>query len=576
MKISHGNPVIVGFALITATLLVAASAFAAIPNCMLSTVQSFEPSNMTVTSATDVAAADGNPEYCDVRGTVVTSGEGAPDGSAGFGIFLPASWNNKFMFVGCGGSCGVISLPISDAKQGAAALSQGYAIAATDDGHQGSDPNWALISPGVPNTVTLTDFNWRAIHDVHHAAEALVQTYYGQAITYRYFNGCSTGGREGLTEAWKYPDDWDGIVAGDPVQSSRDGMSHIDANRGFTEPIGSLLSRAQLSFVDSQVYAECDALDGVKDGLIQNPLACNFDPDTLNCSVNHDPNCLSNDQVHALKIYWTPLFDDEGRMVQPAWPISDLNPPFSFSFVNDWDLAPAAFCAAFLDCVNLAYQVYLDPTYPYSAFDLHDGIIGDKALAQVDATGWLRSVVDPNKLLRFFAHGHKMIQYDGFSDQGLPPYVTVMSYEDLARLYGNGNQQLGHVDQDKNKKGYAALKKHDRLFMLPGMEHCGSGPGPNEFDSITAISDWVEKGEAPDAIVATHYVQNNAAMGVERTMPLCAWPEQAQYNGGAVNDASSWSCDPNDDTLLNLGKNGVQAGLKMDRTLFYNQYFYEK
>ena len=236
MKISHGNPVIVGFALITATLLVAASAFAAIPNCMLSTVQSFEPSNITVTSATDVAAADGNPEYCDVRGTVVTSGEGAPDGSAGFGIFLPASWNNKFMFVGFGGSCGVISLPISDAKQGAAALSQGYAIAATDDGHQGSDPNWALISPGVPNMVTLTDFNWRAIHDVHHAAEALVQTYYGQAITYRYFNGCSTGGREGLTEAWKYPDDWDGIVAGDPVQSARDGMSHIDANRGFTEP----------------------------------------------------------------------------------------------------------------------------------------------------------------------------------------------------------------------------------------------------------------------------------------------------------------------------------------------------
>jgi hypothetical protein len=144
MKTSRGNQVIVGFALITATLLVAASAFAA-SNCMLSTLQSFEPSNMTVTSATDVAAANGNPEYCDVRGTGVTSGEGAPAGSAGFGIFLPASWNNKFMFVGCGGSCGVISLPISDAKQGAAALSQGYAIAATDDGHQGSNPNWALF-----------------------------------------------------------------------------------------------------------------------------------------------------------------------------------------------------------------------------------------------------------------------------------------------------------------------------------------------------------------------------------------------------------------------------------------------
>jgi feruloyl esterase len=114
-------------------------------------------------------------------------------------------------------------------------------------------------------------------------------------------------------------------------------------------------------------------------------------------------------------------------------------------------------------------------------------------------------------------------------------------------LYGNGNQELGHVDRDRNKRGYAVQKEHDGLFMLPGMEHCGSGPGPNEFDSITATSDWVEEGEEPDAIVAAHYVQNNPAMGVDRTMPLCAWPEQAQYNGGPVNDAPSWSCDPNDD-----------------------------
>jgi hypothetical protein len=323
-----------GLALALAMVGIASPVFASLPNCTASTLQGVAPSNMTITSANDVAAANGNPEYCDVRGTVVTSGEGAANGLAGFGLELPASWNTKFMFVGCGGACGNVSLPVTDPKQGAAALAQGYAIAATDDGHEGSNPDWSLVAPGVPNTVTLTDFNWRAVHDVHWAAEALVSAYYGGAITRRYFDGCSTGGREALTEAWRYPDDWDGIVGGDPVQSSRDGMNHIDANRGFTEPPDSLLTKAQLSFVDSQVYAACDAVDGVSDHLIQDPLRCDFNPDTLLCSNNQDPNCLNADQVKALKLYWSPLRDKEGEMVQPAWPISDLNPPYSFSFVS--------------------------------------------------------------------------------------------------------------------------------------------------------------------------------------------------------------------------------------------------
>jgi feruloyl esterase len=558
----------IGLAILLALLSGALPAFASLPDCTQSILQGFAPSNMTVTSATDVAAANGNPEYCDVTGSVVTSGEGAPNGLAGFGLELPASWNSKFMFVGCGGSCGTISLPVTDAKQGSAALSQGYAIAATDDGHEGSDPSWSLISPGVPNTVTLTDFNWRAVHDVHWAAEALVTRYYGGSITRRYFNGCSTGGREALTEAWKYPDDWDGIVGGDPVQSSRDGMSHIDANRGFTEPPDSVLTPAQLSFVDSQVYAQCDATDGVTDNLIQDPLRCNFNPETLLCGNSSDPNCLNQDQVNALKNYWTPLRDEAGEMVQPAWPISDLNPPNSFSFVIDWD--SLNFCSLFLDCTNLAYQVYLNPSYNYADFDLHNGVIGDAALAQVDKTGWLRSVVNPEDLSTFIAHGHKLIEYDGFSDQGLPPYVTIMSYQDLARLHAFFSPRHG---RDDDGRLYNNIRRNVRLFMLPGMEHCGSGPGPNEFDSITAIANWVENDIAPDGLIATHYAQNKITNPPDRTMPICAWPEQAHYNGGPVGEASSWSCPAGDDTLLKLGPAGVQAGLTMNRYRFYHPFY---
>jgi len=543
--------------------------------CTLSSVQSFAPADMTIATAIDVAAAGTLPEYCDVTGAVTTTGFGAPDGSAKFEEVLPANWNHKFLYFGCGGLCGTVGHPQSGAT-GTEGLSKGYAMVATDDGHSASDPTWGFTPnadptlPGTPKTAALIDYFFRSEHEVAVAAKSLAESYLDGDLNESYFSGCSDGGREGLVEAYRFPDDYDGIIVGDPYQTQRDELLHVDAFAAFNKPSnpGLPIPANLMAMVNQAVYDECDAIDGVKDGLIQDPLRCNFDPASLLCQNGNTSNCLSQAQVNALRTYWSPLLNEEGEMVVPGFPVSDIWPPPTapFSFVTVYDTPNVFFIAA----QTLIQEVYFMTSFNANDYPILGGTIDDRALAQFDAATWDAGNVDPRNLSEFLSDSHhRLLMYDGFSDQGLPPYQTVMFYEDLAGIDDASRDNHGH-----HLGGLDRIRQQARLFMVPGMEHCGGGPGPNVFDTLTPLENWVEHETPPDAIIASHYTNDNQAQPVDRTMPLCAFPEQAQYSGsGDVNDAANWSCPEHDKTLLKLGTDGVMAGFRLDRHLLQSQFF---
>lgn len=541
----------------------AAPALAQLSNpCDQTTIQNAAPEGMTVSSAADVAASGSLPEYCDVQGSVETVGFGAPHGSAGFREDLPANWNHKFLYLGCGGTCGSVGNPAAGGT-GAQALAEGFAVIDTNDGHSNSNPTWGYTPnpsdpslPGTPNEAALVDFFFRSEHEVAVAGKALAENYFSGDIDRSYFSGCSDGGREGLVEAYRFPHDYDGIVVGDPYQTQRDELLHVDAYAAFNKPAnpGLPIPDALLSLVDQAVLQECDGIDGEVDGLIQDPLRCNFDPQSLLCSTGQTSDCLTQAQVNAIKTYLSPLVDQEGQMVLPGWPVSDILPPPTepFSFTVVYDL-PNVF---FISAQVLIQEVYFTSSFNANNYPILNGVINDQALAKFDAATWAASNVNPRNLTAYLANpDHKLLMYDGFSDQGLPPYQTVMFYEDLSKIR-------------------VASRNNVRLFMVPGMEHCGGGPGPNVFDTLTPIQNWVENGAAPDSIIATHYTDDTPSMGVDRTMPLCPFPEQAQYDGsGNIDDAANWSCPNQDKTLLDLGTDGVLAGFKLDRDLLQSQFF---
>ncbi len=564
-----------GFAFLVAFGPGASPTLASLTNCTVSGVQSAAPTGVTITSATDVPAASPNPEYCDVLGSLTTTGFGAPDGLANFEEYLPANWNNKFLYFGCGGLCGSISLPSAASSQGSEALTKGYAMVATDDGHSASNPTWGFTPnanpalPGTPNEAALVDFFFRSEHEVAVAAKTLAENFFSGTIVRSYYSGCSDGGREGLVEAYRFPEDYDGMIVGDPYQTQRDELLHVDAYAAFNKPPNPSLPIPQslLSVVDQAVYAECDGIDGVVDGLIQDPLRCNFDPQTLLCQNGNTSNCLTQAEINALKTYWSPMVTQEGQMVLPGWPVSDISPPptepFSFTVLYD---TPSVF---FIAAQTLIQEVYFTTSFVAENYPISGGVVNDAALELFDQRTWAAGEVDPKNLATFLGEGRKLLMYDGFSDQGLPGYQTIMFYEDLAGIDTASNDNNGH-----HLGGLYKLRDQARYFLVPGMEHCGGGPGPNVFDTLVPLENWVESGIAPDSIIASHYVDDNPSNSVDRTMPLCPFPEQAQYNGtGNVNQASSWSCQPNDKTLLKLGQNGIQAGFKLDRDLLQSQFF---
>ncbi len=280
----------------------------------------------------DVAASGTTPEYCAVTGSVVTNP--ATGKTANFLLELPANWNGKFLFSGCGGNCGAISTPPAEALQ------HGYAAAATDDGHTADaegafDGSWAVTAPGVPNADALADFYYRAVHTVTVAGKQLATNFYGQVtgaaqtLSRSYYTGCSDGGREGMVEVDRYPDDFDGVIAGDPFFDVRgQNIAGLEVTLAQLRSPAAVVTPALLSAVDQVVQAQCDAADGVQDGLIQNPGACHFNPQTdlPRCPGNTPgTGCFTQDQIDSVSAFISATTDPSGREIHPGYPVGDFN-----------------------------------------------------------------------------------------------------------------------------------------------------------------------------------------------------------------------------------------------------------
>jgi tannase/feruloyl esterase len=571
--------------------MLAAPAHAVTP-CTAAGIGALRVPDVTVTS---VDAS--NPAACVVVGAVHTHGFGAPDGSAQFRLTLPSAWNQKFVQFGQGGFAGSLSVSANAGDPGAASAA-GYASAVTDTGHTAgsTDARWALIAPGVPDEARLTDYYFRAVHQVADASKEIVRRYYGNAAQRAYFDGCSNGGRQAMVEATRFPDDFDGIIAGDPFMDIRSILAGANFNKIQLASADVYIPAIKLPMVDDAVYKSCDAADGVVDHLIQNPAKCSFDPKSLvkTSCTGTDPTCLTSGEANTLQKYLTALRDDDGKIVYTGETVSDLSagpqglldaglggmdfwttglflpgqelfppkpaPIFDLNAPEPWDnsgFAPSPIGWQFADHF-IQYVVERDPTFDLRSYVHKPGQVNDFELGLFDRRSEAGDGDIPEKLLRFIEKGKKLIMYHGTSDPALAATRTMKYYEDLA---------------DTAEMSFPQLQEHARLFMVPGMHHCTGGPGPNFFDTLTPLDNWVDRGVKPDGIIATHFKGNipinpPSAPIPDRTMPLCKFPEQARWDGKdptKVNIATSWSCPANDRGMLEVGANGKSAGLGADR-----------
>ena len=540
--------------LLLATCAALASTIAAQAECSVGGL-SGAVKGATIASAKTVAANGPTPAYCAVVGKLATTGEGAGPGAAGFELRLPSNWNGKLLFWGVGGLAGATYADFSaNPVDLQAALPKGYATVITDQGHQGegTDARFALLAKGQPNWPARADYEFRATHQVTLAAKQLAKSYYGRPVGRAYFDGCSNGGRQAMVEATRYPEDFDGVIAGAPFLDLQVITGAAAKYKALFAKPGSYLPASALPALDAKVLAACDAADGVSDGLIQNPAACNVKPSALG---------LPPAQTADLTTYLSALRDQQNRVIYPGFSITD----FANGGMDRWSVGyvaptapgtaepwgndgfkPAPVGFQFTDHI-LKYYYALDPSYDYRSFPVTAAATAtDAAIRAFDDKTSRADAARASLYDRFIAQGRKMIWYHGLSDPALPAFRSFVLYEQLAERH----------------RGYAALQANMRFFAVPDMQHCVGGPGPDLFDTLGPLEAWVEQGRAPDALVAAHYPNDKPGPGVvpDRTMPLCPFPTQASHAGGDVMKATSWSCAPNT-KMLDVGLDGRLAGL---------------
>jgi feruloyl esterase len=453
---------------------------------------------------TFVAAKD-LPEFCRVVGAAKPS----KDSEIKFEVWMPTSnWNGNFMGLGNGGMGGSISYGNMSAP-----LSRGYATTSTDTGHQstGQDGSYAL-----GHREKVIDFGYRAAHEMTVKAKLIIAAYYGRSPKFSYWYGCSTGGRQALAEAQRFPADYNGIVAGAPAIF----LTHMQAAnvwkaQAIRKNPGGLVPPSKLVLIHNAVLADCDARDGVRDGLLENPLLCDFDPKILECEGEDGPDCLTAAQITVVRAFYGPTVNPRTReQIFPGMvPGSEVgwSSDVGRMYADPPDITKS------LATAYLRYAVFQDPKWDYMTFDFDSGV----ALADRIDDG-LTKATDPN-LRDFFRRGGKLLQYHGWSDPSISPLSSINYYNSILEFMG----------------GPANLRDSYRLFLAPGMDHCGGGDGPNSFDSIRAIEEWVETGKAPGQIIASHIRDGKT----ERTRPLCPYPQMATYKGtGSTDDAANFTC----------------------------------
>jgi feruloyl esterase len=526
--------------------------------CDVATLESVLPSDLDATISS--AAPQSTPvAYCEVIGAIPTSTYGQA-GLVEFEVALPAAWNGRFVFAGGGGYVGSLSVGAADFP---VALEEGYAAATTDAGHESAlgalaelDGSYALLADGQPNQAGREDFSYRAVHLSTVVSQALTEAYYETSSMKSYFDGCSTGGRQAMVEAQKFPNDYNGIVAGDPaIGIPIAGFSWNE--QALLASSDDYLPPAQVELLDQAVLSECDGLDGVVDGLIQDPRKCHFNPATIKCSSSVTTNCLTAGQVATVEAFYSGAKTKLGLQLYPGYTASDpggddgweewstgFTTP-EFGVPDPWGASPlpefeeAPFQWTFQDQF-MKYYLFDNPDADSLSFNFGDS---DEVFNLVQlSTAYQGNGQNPN-LTPFFAHGGKLLMYHGWSDPALTPFVSVDYYNAAAQL-ANGNRGYMPVSRNVPPDVYDRLRENARLFMVPGMHHCEGGPGPNVFDSLTPLVEWEESGTAPDNIIAAHYENNDLSEPIDRTMPLCAYPETAVYDGtGNVDVASSWTCE---------------------------------
>ncbi len=430
----------------------------------------------------------GLPAFCRVAATLKPSARS----DIKIEVWLPADgWNGKLQVVGNGAFAGTISYPAM-----AAALAAGYATASTDTGHTGPSSNTFV------NDDTVIDFAHRAIHETTVAAKRVIDGFYGSAPRFAYFNGCSTGGRQALTAAQRYPDDFNGIVAGAPASfGSKQTFGQIWIYQA-TADAASALSREKQQLVHQAVLNACDANDGVKDGVLENPLACSWMPSELACKDGGDgPSCLSSKQVEAVSRIYAGASNPRTH--------ETIFPGFERGGEAGWSPSPVGYAVDYFK-----YVVFKDANWDPKTLNF------DTDLTQAaKRENQIFDATDAN-LNAFTSRGGKLIMYQGWAEAGIPPRNVVSYY--------------GQV-QAKTRNASSSV----RLFMVPGMGHCRGGDGTDTFDMVTALDQWVEKGRAPQQISASRVRSGR----VDRTRPLCSWPQVATYTGtGSTDDEKNFVC----------------------------------
>jgi len=479
------------------------------------------PPNLTPWMAGDPAVYKTLPGFC----RVVARATPSSDSEIPVEVWMPVvGWNGKLQGQGNGGFAGEIGF-----RALAVAVKAGYATAATDTGHSagGTDARWAL---GHPEKVT--DFGYRAIHVMTQVARAATLRYYGNGPQRSYFSSCSNGGRQALMEAQRFPEDYDGILAGAPANYWTHLLTKALADaQAMTADPASYIAASKLPAIAGAVNAACDAQDGVKDGVVGDPPRCHFDPASLLCRGAESEACLTAPQVAALKELYTGPRDPAGREVFPGYlPGAELGE-------GGWTPWITGSAPGKSLMVAFANGYFGNMVYEKADWDYRHADLAQALAAAEQKTARTLDAVDPD-LAAFQARGGKLILYHGWND----PAISALN-------------SVHYVDAVVQRLGRSKAEEFLRLYLVPGMQHCGDGPGATSFGQSglsdskdpgrnvsLALEQWVEQGKAPSTIVATRFVDNDKAKGVQRTRLLCPHPQVSRYKGGNPHDAASFVC----------------------------------
>jgi feruloyl esterase len=482
--------------------------------CTVTAMQARAPKGTTITGAKIVEPLGRVPRHCLVDGHAAS-----PGNEVNFRLGLPERWNGKYYFVGVGGLGGTIGR----LDKG---LSRGYASASTDTGHAESDPTW------MSNRAKEIDYGHRGTHVTAVAARSLTGSFYGQSVQHAYFEGCSNGGRQALMEVQRYPDDFDGIIAGDPATGTPMQAGRALVYQKMLAKPDNYLSTEKLELLSRATLAACDKTDGLQDGLITDPRLCTFNPDTLKCAGPETPSCLTGGQLDVVKQIYGGAKLANGEMYAHPFPVGHEGGPTGWrawisglerpTRQKDGTLAytgtylPSGYRLSEQNMRALALDDD-DPSFNWRVFDL------DRDLPRMKTMSEILSPLDAD-LRPYKSRGGKLLMYHGWADPAISAYGTVAYYEKMRQIVG----------------GQAEADSFAKLYMVPGMHHCSGGPGPDEFDMLTALENWVEKGVSPGPIVATSRVEGR----LDRTRPLCPHPQVARYVGsGSIEDAANFRCE---------------------------------